>query len=173
MKLTLTELKSAYPELVAEIEAAAREKAFKEGFDKGASEGQAQGAEKERARIKAVEEQALPGHEKLITELKYDGATTGPEAAVKVLAAEKKLITTKHTEIVEERTMVVPVVEPQDQSTTSAEDDTRPFDERIKEHWDKHPETRAEFAGNYENYKAYKAAEDKGLVKIYTRKGGN
>lgn len=52
-------------------------------------EGRATGATEERARIKAVEDQTMAGHEALITTLKFDGNTTGPEAAVQVLAAEK------------------------------------------------------------------------------------
>lgn len=54
-------------------------------------QGKKAGEEAERERIKAVEAQGenLPGHEKLIQEMKFDGKTTGPEAAVKVLAAEK------------------------------------------------------------------------------------
>ena len=49
----------------------------------------AEGAEAERARIQAVREQTMPGHEALIEALAFDGKTTGPEAAVQVLAAEK------------------------------------------------------------------------------------
>lgn len=47
------------------------------------------GAAEERKRIQAVEAQSMPGHETLIDDLKYDGVTTGPDAAVKVLQAEK------------------------------------------------------------------------------------
>ena len=36
-----------------------------------------------------MEAQALPGHEALIAQFKADGKTTGPEAAVAVLAAER------------------------------------------------------------------------------------
>lgn len=49
----------------------------------------AQGAEAERARIQAVREQSMPGHEKLIDALAFDGKTSGPEAALQVLAAER------------------------------------------------------------------------------------
>lgn len=49
----------------------------------------AEGAEAERARIQAVREQSMPGHEELIEKLAFDGKTTGPEAAVQVLAAER------------------------------------------------------------------------------------
>ena len=47
------------------------------------------GATAERDRIKAVREQSMPGHEALIDQLAMDGKTTGPEAAVAVLAAER------------------------------------------------------------------------------------
>ena len=49
----------------------------------------AEGSEAERARIQAVREQSMPGHEALIEALAFDGKTTGPEAAVQVLAAER------------------------------------------------------------------------------------
>lgn len=52
----------------------------------------AEGAAAERARIQAVEEQAMPGHEALIAALKFDGKTTGPEAAAAVVAAHKKAL---------------------------------------------------------------------------------
>jgi hypothetical protein len=49
----------------------------------------AEGAAAERARIQSVRDQAMPGHEALIETLAFDGKTSGPEAAVQVLAAEK------------------------------------------------------------------------------------
>ena len=48
-----------------------------------------EGAAGERARIAAVRAQALPGHEGLIEKLAADGQTTGPEAAVQVIAADR------------------------------------------------------------------------------------
>lgn len=84
-------------ELKGEIEAleqAAYEKGKAEGLAQGKAEGfaqgKAEGATAERERIKAVEAQAIPGHEALIAEMKFDGKTTGPEAAVRILAAEKE-----------------------------------------------------------------------------------
>jgi signal peptide peptidase SppA len=53
------------------------------------SEFLAEAAAAERARIVAVREQSLPGHEALIERLAFDGHTTGPEAAAAVLAAER------------------------------------------------------------------------------------
>ena len=49
----------------------------------------AEGAAAERSRIAEVREQSMPGHEKLIEALAFDGVTTGPQAAVQVLAAER------------------------------------------------------------------------------------
>jgi len=54
----------------------------------------AEGATNEQARIKAVREQAMPGHEALIEKFAADGKTTGAEAAIAVLAAEKAARTT-------------------------------------------------------------------------------
>lgn len=50
-----------------------------------------EGADAERQRIQSVKSQSIPGHEALIESLLFDGKTTGPEAAVAVLDAEKKL----------------------------------------------------------------------------------
>ncbi len=48
------------------------------------------GARAECGRIKGVLGQTIPGHEALIEKLAFDGKTTGPEAAQKVLAAAKE-----------------------------------------------------------------------------------
>jgi signal peptide peptidase SppA len=50
----------------------------------------AEGAMGERDRIAAVREQALPGHEALIELLAADGQTSGPEAAMRVIAADRQ-----------------------------------------------------------------------------------
>ena len=74
-----------------EASATALQAAKTEAFDNGKKAGR----EAETARIKAVEAQLMPGHEALVAELKFDGKTTGPEAAEKVLAAEKKALNAK------------------------------------------------------------------------------
>lgn len=53
------------------------------------AEGQAAGATAERERIQSVRAAALPGHESLIEALAFDGVTTGAQAALQVVAAEK------------------------------------------------------------------------------------
>lgn len=52
----------------------------------------AEGAASELHRIQAVRAQAMPGHEKLIDQLAFDGKTSGPEAAVQILAAERSRV---------------------------------------------------------------------------------
>ena len=51
--------------------------------------GLAAGALAERERIQAIEALALPGHDALVTTMKWDGKTTGPMAAEALLKAEK------------------------------------------------------------------------------------
>jgi hypothetical protein len=52
---------------------------------------QQEGASAERERIQSVEAQAIPGHDKLINALKFDGKSTAGDAAMAVLAAEKQV----------------------------------------------------------------------------------
>lgn len=56
-----------------------------------AAELRRQGAAAERQRVADVRAQSLPGHEALIEQLVADGKTSGPEAAVAVLQAERAL----------------------------------------------------------------------------------
>lgn len=104
--LTAEELRAMNPDLADAIVKDARDAGFEAGVKEGAvrsheavqqeayargiEEGKVIGATAERERIQAVESQALPGHVELIEQLKYDGKTTGPEAAVKILQAEKE-----------------------------------------------------------------------------------
>ena len=69
-------LAEQHPELLATIQAEARNA----------------GAQAEQARVAAVRAQSMPGHEALIEQLAADGKTTGPEAAMQVLAAEKAAV---------------------------------------------------------------------------------
>jgi len=77
MKITREELNAQAPELVQAILA----------------EGIAQGAQAECQRIQSVEGQLIPGHEALIEGMKFDGKSTGGDAAMAVNAAERKLRT--------------------------------------------------------------------------------
>jgi len=112
--------------------------------------GLAAGAEVERTRVQDVEAQALPGHEKLIAVLKYDGKTTGPEAAAQVVAAEKGLRETRLSAL--ETLSVAPVAplagQPDGTTTLTAE-------EKEDRDWKGKAELRAEFGDKREAYDAY------------------
>lgn len=121
-------------------------------------------AEEERERIKAVEAQAMPGHEDLITSLKFDGKTTGPEAAVKVLAAEKSARGDKLDAM--RKDAPEPVNPSTDAPGKPKVDPSLPIDERAKAEWDSDPNLRTEFNGNFDSYLAFARADDAGQVKV-------
>jgi signal peptide peptidase SppA len=76
-------LAADHPDLLAALR--------EEGRMLGHAAGLVEGAARERQRIQDVENQALPGHEALIVALKFDGQTTGSEAALQIVRAEKAL----------------------------------------------------------------------------------
>ena len=126
----------------------------------------AEGAAAERARIAAVEAQALPGHEALIATLKADGKTTGAEAAVAVLAAEKKARGTAAAALAADAPKPVPqlaaaAVEPK----AAAEDESLPLEDRAKAAWEASPAVRAEF-GSLAAYTAFRKADATGRVRV-------
>lgn len=92
--VTASSLADLFPDAAEQLRA--------EGYAKGKQDGMVEGASTERDRIRAVEAQALPGHEALIATLKYDGKSSGAEAAVQVLQAErvsrKQVVEALHSE---------------------------------------------------------------------------
>ncbi|WP_051790789.1 S49 family peptidase [Endozoicomonas montiporae] len=69
------------PEVAAALSVAGAEEAKTAGIEEG--------RKAETERVKSVFEASLPGHEKLVQSLALDGKTTGAEAALKVLQAER------------------------------------------------------------------------------------
>lgn len=102
IEVTKESFSLAYPELFVEIQGESFKKGRDEGYAEGYEKGKADGAEAERNRIKEVEEQLIPGHEALILELKYDGKTTGGEAAKLILRKESEILGMKAKEFQEE-----------------------------------------------------------------------
>lgn len=72
-KMNLETLKAEHPDLVQAIR----------------NEAIAEGAEQERARIQAIEDIAIVGHEDLVNAAKFDGKTTAEALAVQILKADK------------------------------------------------------------------------------------
>lgn len=148
--MNMEELRAAHPELVAALLA----------------EGATQGAAAERSRIADVEAQALPGHEALIATLKADGVTTGPMAAVAVLAAERAVAAGRASAI--EQDAPAPVAHAAAPADAAAPAADAPLDERAKADWDRDATLRAEF-GSFDTYLAYAKAHAAGTVKVLSK----
>ncbi len=124
----------------------------------------AEGATAERARITEVRAQSLPGHEKLIAQLEADGITTGPMAAVAVLAAERTIAAGRMSVLTAEAPAAVPhAAAPVD---APAADAGLTQDEKIKAKWDASPALQAEFGGNFAGFAALEKADAAGQVRI-------
>jgi hypothetical protein len=122
----------------------------------------AEGAAAECARIKDVLAQSMPGHEVLVAQLAFDGKTTGPEAAVQVLAAEKKIRLSAAQNLKDDA--VAPVAAPIPAEPVDIS--KLPVAERCKAAWDRDPELRAEFRDNFASFRAYEEAKEKGRFKV-------
>lgn len=128
----------------------------------GAATARAEGASAERERIQSVMAQSLAGHESLIQSLAFDGKTTGPEAAVAVLGAEKtargNVLTTLKAESIQ------PLAQPAEPDAIALQN--LPLEERCKAQWDADAKLRGEFANNYTAFLAYERASADGKVKV-------
>jgi hypothetical protein len=177
--MDMTEFKTKYPDLHNAI----FEEGKKEGLAEGLSQGEAAGIEKgkteaqdqarvagataERERIQSVEAQSIPGHEKLIQELKFDGKTTGEQAAVKILQSEKALRLNMQTQLQSDGVLPLshvpaPAV---DDGVASMPDGP----DKWKAEYEKSPELQKEFKA-CETYVAYMAGVAAGDVKIFGKK---
>jgi ClpP class serine protease len=135
----------------------------------------AEGATAERERIQAVEAQMLPGHEALISSLKYDGKSSGGDAAMAVNAAERSLRTAQANAAAAEAnkpvgaasvptiTAVLPTAV--DQAAAAGVDKTVPVEDRCKAAWDKDATVRAEFS-SLVAFTAFTRAEEDGRARI-------
>jgi ATP-dependent Clp protease protease subunit len=100
----------------------------------------------ELERIKAVEAQAMPGHEELIAKLKLDPECTGEKAAMAILQAEKNVRAAALTTAKTEAAPAVP------QPSTSAVETTAPkanlegmsVEDRAKAEWEADPKLQKE-----------------------------
>jgi len=156
--MNLEELRAAHPDLCAALV----EEGRSVGFDAGASA--------ERNRIQSVEAQSMAGHETLINTLKFDGKTTGPEAAVQVLNAERNLKGNKSAEITSAATKPVSFAAAPDDSASMEQNANLPIDQKAQVEWDKSPALQAEFGGSFKTYLAFCEASAKGLVKVANKK---
>lgn len=165
MPITREQLAAEAPDLLQAL--------AEEGRAAGYQAGLTAGAENERNRIKDIEALAMPGHDALIAQLKFDGATTAGEAAMQILAAEKTTRATMAATIAAETLGPVPHATAPLVDDTSDDDadseDAAEGDEieaSAKRKWNKDKALRAEFAGDFGAYVAYERAAGNGQVKI-------
>jgi len=107
----------------------------------------------------------LPGHEDLIASLKFDGKTTGPQAAVKVLNAEKAKAQARIDAI---KSDAPAPVESAETPFNEPDINSLQVDERAKAEWDKSAELRAEFS-TLAAYTACLKAEESGCAKVLAK----
>lgn len=135
-----------------------------EGLTEGKAEGKIEGAKAEAERIKAVEGQSLPGHEALVEKLKFDGVTTGEQAAVAILAAEKM----RNAKAL--KTLAKDSVKPVEEEIE--EEEIKEEDKDLETKWKASKELRAEFGDNFESYKAYEENVKRGNIKVFVPRRG-
>ena len=117
------------------------------------------GATAERQRIQDVLAQSMPGHEALVNTLAFDGKTTGAEAAIQVLAAEKKNRGTAADNHAADAAALAAVTATVDAGAGTGEDLSHlPIEDRCKAQWEKDKDLRAEF-GSFETYVAWAKAD--------------
>lgn len=137
----------------------------------------AEGAKAERERIQAVESALIPGHEQLIASLKFDGKTSGGDAALQVNAAERQL---RETQGAAERRAAPPVAAQAPAPTVTANDADKakaeaarlaalPIEERCKAEWEAKADLRAEHV-SLAAYTALRKAEESGKVRVLGKK---
>jgi hypothetical protein len=174
MEITVETLKDLYPDVYAAVVKDATDAGYVDGYGKGKEEGKAAGADAERERIKGIETVALPGHEALVAEMKLDGKTTGAEAAIRIIEAEKAKKAVKLEAYAAEHITVVSTVDASIQAAKESKEKEEqkeinanlPLDMRCKAEWEKNPQLRAEFGNSFDAYLAYSTHADAGSVKI-------
>lgn len=166
--MTLEQLRAEHPDLVAAIVAEATEGMVATAdLQQQLATAQAAGAAGELARIQAVEDQLIPGHEALISQLKADGKTTAAEAAQQVLAAEKGAQASALAALEAGSNPIVPAAEAGQQTEI---DPNSPIEERAQTQWDADAGLRTEFGGKFESFLAYAKASDAGRAKVLGKK---
>lgn len=153
-EITAASLRADYPDACEAVTKEAREAAYNEGLLKGREEGR----KAEVDRIQSVKAQSIPGHEALIEKLMFDGISTGADAAIQIVQAEKDLRSNAHQSF--QASAPDPVkTPPVEEQEAKPKADNMTAEEKIKADWDASADLREEFAGSFESYKAFKMNE--------------
>jgi hypothetical protein len=143
----VADLASAYPDLCAAI--------------------RVEGATAERNRILGIEAHTMPGHEKLIADMKADPNVTPDQAAGRLLAAHRAGMAAqlKGLQDVETLTGKVPAAPSSAPSAPSSESEKATTPEGWKAEYEASAKLQEEFA-TAEDYVAIKKAESRGNVRV-------
>ncbi len=134
----------------------------------------AEGAQAELARVLSVQSQSLPGHESLIAQLMADGKTSGPEAAVQILAAERKLSADRRSNLAADALAPLPfaaatsAAEDAAVNAPEADDASLPLEARCQAKWDKSADLQKEFS-SFESYVAFARATESGRARVLSK----
>ena len=154
MNITMQDILSHAPDIAETLRA------------EGRIEGNTTGANDERVRIQSVFAQSMSGHDALIQSLAFDGKTTGPEAAVAVLNAERTLrgnaLSARQAEAPK------PVAHAAAESDVSAavaaaSNDSPQTEAQARAQWDASGDLQKEFAGSFQTYWAAIQVENKSM----------
>lgn len=136
----------------------------------------AEGASAERARIQAVEGALIPGHEALIASLKFDGKTSGGDAALAVNAAERSMRASAALALAGDAPVPLPsssapaYTPPQAKAGAEPDDMHLPVTERCKARWEASADLQREFE-SIGAYTSYVKAAERGVARIMNKQG--
>ena len=159
--MTREQIAADYPEIAEAFRAEGRA-----GVDLDRT--RAEGAAAELQRVKDVQAASLPGHEALIATLMFDGKTTGAEAALKVLAAERTKRGDKLLALQADAAVAVTTAAASPDADAKG-DETMPLEDRCRAEWQSDPSIRADF-GDVDEYIAFRKAETGGRIKRFAAK---
>lgn len=129
----------------------------------------AEGASAERARIQAVEGALIPGHEAVIAALKFDGKSTGGDAALAVIAADRAARGRAAQQLADDAPNPLPqAATPALPAPAATEDASAPVEDRCKAKWDADPALRREFS-SLAAYTAFARASESGQARVFTK----
>ena len=179
--MDLTEFGERYPDLyqailkqgreIGKVEgfAEGRQAGLEEGREESREEGLKVGAESERERIKGIEDLAMPGHEKLVQDMKFDGQTLPAQAAIRLVQAENALRKNVVAALLADGVVPVAHVATDGAGTDNGRAVLPDGPEKWKAEYEATEDLRREFR-SVENYVAYMQGIKEGRVKILGRR---
>lgn len=161
--LTTAQLREHRADLVSEIEAAATAEAEKE---KASAVSTA--VTEERARIAAIDEIAMDGHDTLVAAAKADGRSA-EQLAVDMIKADKAAGGTHLATLKSGDAAAAVPATPSSEPVISGQSQGGTPEEQAEAKWDSDPALRAEFGGEKADYLAFAKAETSGRARIMRR----